>query len=355
MPGPQGAGSGLFGDDILMEMELARMGIMPGEQAGIPAPVSKAGSPQSPGLGGLFNDPLFMLGANMLSNSGPSLQPQSFGSNAGRAALQTQQQLMRQQMLESELGLNKARAAAYGSQGGNPTAGNVQSTFKGANGNIHIISRDGTVRDTGIAFNNNVELVEQKDGSVIAIDRSTGTSLGSVVSPDQAAQATKRAAQTEAQTKLPTELAGIDTQLSKIDKTVGKINEALPLVKGSTVGIESRIRGDLPGFLGGDARTLKQAVKSLQAEFGFDTLAQMRAASKSGGALGQVSERELDLLINAMENIDLEGDPDVLRNNLQKIVTHYNNYKSALQNMRNAILEQAGQPPQENVVNFEDL
>ena len=89
--------------------------------------------------------------------------------------------------------------------------------------------------------------------------------------------------------------------------------------------------------------TGKQAVKSLQANLGFDTLNQMRAASKTGGALGQVSERELDLLINAVEALDLEGDPEVLKENLNKVITHYNNYKRELRKMQDAMRQEAGQ------------
>jgi hypothetical protein len=115
------------------------------------------------------------------------------------------------------------------------------------------------------------------------------------------------------------------------------------LVKDSTVGVESYLRGDLPGIAGGEARQLKQAVKSLQANLGFDTLNQMRQASKTGGALGQVSERELDLLVNAVESLDLEGDPKVLRENLNNVITHYENYKREIEKMKAAMSQEAGQ------------
>ena len=72
----------------------------------------------------------------------------------------------------------------------------------------------------------------------------------------------------------------------------------------------------------------------------------MRAASKSGGALGQVSERELDLLINALRSIDLEGgDPEELRRNFQAVVTHYESYKREIEKMKNAMRQEAGVAP----------
>jgi hypothetical protein len=143
---------------------------------------------------------------------------------------------------------------------------------------------------------------------------------------------------------MPTDLVGLDTSIAKIDSTIAKVESVIPLVKDSTVGLQSKIFGDLPSDAGGgEARQLKQAVKSLQANLGFDTLNQMRAASKTGGALGQVSERELDLLINAVEALDLEGDPEVLKENLNKVITHYNNYKRELRKMQDAMRQEAGQ------------
>ena len=63
--------------------------------------------------------------------------------------------------------------------------------------------------------------------------------------------------------------------------------------------------------------------------------------------MGQVSERELALLINALEAIDLEGDPETLKENLNSVITHYNNYKSEIEIMKNKMREKAGQPAQE--------
>lgn len=45
-------------------------------------------------------------------------------------------------------------------------------------------------------------------------------------------------------------------------------------------------------------------LKTLDANFAFDALNAMREASKTGGALGQVTERELDLLKSSVANLD---------------------------------------------------
>lgn len=49
---------------------------------------------------------------------------------------------------------------------------------------------------------------------------------------------------------------------------------------------------------------LQKDVDTLGANFAFDALQAMRDASKTGGALGQVTERELDLLKSSVGNID---------------------------------------------------
>jgi len=313
-------------------------------------PISRQGSAveatkRNP-IDNLLDNP-FLL--NLLAQSGFSPVPQSPFGAIGRAALgaqqfgrQREQDALRQQLIESQIGLNQFRATPGGL---NPTAGNVQSTFEGDNGNMFIITRDGRTVDTGIKFSNNLQLVEQADGTVVAIDRRTAEQVGTPVTPSEAAGATTRKAQTEAAQELPVDLAGIDAAIQKSDETIDKVNRVLPLVKPNTVGIESAVRGDLPGFLGGEARQLKRAVESLQANFGFDTLNQMRQASKTGGALGQVSERELALLINALEAIDLEGDPDTLKENLNLVVRHYENYKKNLEKIKDAKRQQAGQKP----------
>lgn len=53
----------------------------------------------------------------------------------------------------------------------------------------------------------------------------------------------------------------------------------------------------LKGVAGSPAHNLSQTLLTLQANAGFDRLQEMRNASVAGGALGQVSERELALLM----------------------------------------------------------
>lgn len=62
-------------------------------------------------------------------------------------------------------------------------------------------------------------------------------------------------------------------------------------------------------------------LQTVQANIAFDRLQQMREASKTGGALGSVSEKELALLMNAYGNISQSTSAERLRTNLNKIKT----------------------------------
>jgi hypothetical protein len=84
---------------------------------------------------------------------------------------------------------------------------------------------------------------------------------------------------------------------------------------------EAGIVGNVLGSLGvnQEAVDFRNELASIQANIAFDRLQQMRKASKNGAALGSVSERELDLLMNAYGNINQSTSPEKLKENLINI------------------------------------
>lgn len=70
---------------------------------------------------------------------------------------------------------------------------------------------------------------------------------------------------------------------------------------------------------GTDARDFAAELDTLKANIAFGELTEMRAASKTGGALGQVSERELALLTATLGALDPGQSPENLRAQLDKI------------------------------------
>lgn len=77
--------------------------------------------------------------------------------------------------------------------------------------------------------------------------------------------------------------------------------------------------GSLISPISQDAKDLKLELQAVQSMVAFDTLQKMREASKTGGALGSVSERELDLLMSAYGSLDQGLSAERLLANLQTI------------------------------------
>lgn len=105
-------------------------------------------------------------------------------------------------------------------------------------------------------------------------------------------------------------------QFLRFDRNMKIINRARDMVrKNGGVGWASLLAA-LPD---NDARDLQSALKPLLADLGFDRLQEMRDASPTGGALGQVSERELDLLQSSMGNLDLGASQEQFLRNLDMV------------------------------------
>tara|TARA_R110000772_G_C13239559_1_gene433567 strand:- start:212 stop:1255 length:1044 start_codon:yes stop_codon:yes gene_type:complete len=81
----------------------------------------------------------------------------------------------------------------------------------------------------------------------------------------------------------------------------GLFDQARANVGSWTTGLAGARLGDIAGT---DAYDLKQTISTIQANVGFDKLQSMRQLSKTGGALGSVSEKELALLTGALGSLD---------------------------------------------------
>jgi len=84
---------------------------------------------------------------------------------------------------------------------------------------------------------------------------------------------------------------------------------------------EAGIAGNVLAHLGvnQEATDFKNELSTVQSNTAFDRLQAMRDASKTGGALGAVSERELVLLQSAYGNLEQSSSPQLLRDNLMTI------------------------------------
>jgi len=119
------------------------------------------------------------------------------------------------------------------------------------------------------------------------------------------------------------------------------IERALPMIDNFSAGGIGSILSDMPivdQMFGTDARTLKGHINTIKANAGFDKLQAMRDASPTGGALGQVSEREIDFLQATFGDLSQIQDPEVLK---EKLVMFRFIYNSMIHGMGN----HAYQPP----------
>lgn len=125
---------------------------------------------------------------------------------------------------------------------------------------------------------------------------------------EEEAKVAEAAEMEEAQAAQAAQSAGIVTQ--DIDRVMNLIDEGNPMT-----GLYSGI-ATVPGTAAHDAQRLLDTVR---ANVGFDKLQAMRAASPTGGALGQVSERENALLQATAGSLELSQTEDQLRENLRRL------------------------------------
>lgn len=112
--------------------------------------------------------------------------------------------------------------------------------------------------------------------------------------------------------------------LRNVDNVMVEIDQALGLSKkfgttGFLGDLLSRVKGT-------SAFELKKVINTIDAGIAFETLRQMREASPTGGALGQVSNFEIDLLKATIASTHAGMGAERLAKNLEKIQRHYNNW-----------------------------
>lgn len=83
------------------------------------------------------------------------------------------------------------------------------------------------------------------------------------------------------------------------------------------------IGGVMSGVGGTKAKDLAATLDQIKANIGFDTLAQMRANSPTGGALGSITENELRMLQSVVASLDQSQSQDQFLDNLNKTERQY--------------------------------
>lgn len=115
-------------------------------------------------------------------------------------------------------------------------------------------------------------------------------------------------------------------------RTLKAIDDALEIIDDDSfrlpvAGLGATTASEIGGT---DAADLSEAIKTITSAVGFDRLQKMRDDSPTGGALGQVSERELSLLNASLGSLSQMQSKEQLRNNLVEVQTHYQNAVNAI-------------------------
>ena len=175
------------------------------------------------------------------------------------------------------------------------------------------------IKELGVTSMPTLEIQKNSDGTYSVYNPSTGSLSEPVATAESAALKQKQFYATM-------------SAINSIDGTLGALSEAQRLKSdgedGEAVGgIEYTLLGFLPET---DARLLGSKVKTIQANLAFDKLQNMRDNSPTGGALGQVSNLELDLLKAAVEDLDPKLGVEAFNAQVVKIANHYNRFKQSL-------------------------
>lgn len=96
------------------------------------------------------------------------------------------------------------------------------------------------------------------------------------------------------------QLGTLKQSVASREALIGTIDNAMSKLTPWTTGLGGEIIKHVPGSRAAD---LKEELLTIGASLAFDRLQEMRDASKTGGALGQVTEKELDMLQKSQSSL----------------------------------------------------
>ena len=125
---------------------------------------------------------------------------------------------------------------------------------------------------------------------------------------------------------------------AQANRVIAKVDQAMAQVSPVSAGLGS-LTASIPTT---PARDLQATLDTIKANLGFAELQAMRDASPTGGALGAIAVQELVALQATVASLDQGQRPEVLRQRLQEVRRHYENWKDVMR--RNQELQQGTSP-----------
>lgn len=123
----------------------------------------------------------------------------------------------------------------------------------------------------------------------------------------------------------------LDSSARQLDNAISVIDQALPNVSGGTAGLWGQVTR---GLGGSDAYDLNQQLEPVRAILSFENLQEMRRNSTTGGALGSIAVRELELLGSTVRSLDTAQSPEQLRAALRDTRIQLQRTRQAIANAR---------------------
>lgn len=129
----------------------------------------------------------------------------------------------------------------------------------------------------------------------------------------------------ERQAAFPKNQAAVTAGNAELDRLAEAAQEVL-----NAPGLDriTGIPGALPNIPGSDAANAQAKLDALKSQVGFSVLQNMRNNSPTGGALGQVSDRENEMLQNNLAALSRTQSGPEYRKQLQKIIDYANGSKA---------------------------
>ena len=123
--------------------------------------------------------------------------------------------------------------------------------------------------------------------------------------------------------------------VTKVDRLLEAAKKAKGLVGGMTSGYGS-VLAAIPGT---SARSLSGFLDTIKANAAFNELQDMRANSPTGGALGNVSDKEASLLQSTIGSLDQGQEAPQLNENIDTVIRFFEKAKNASQGKAQATTE----------------
>lgn len=182
-----------------------------------------------------------------------------------------------------------------------------------------------------------------------ALEQRRATAGLAAATREETRSAKQMAADEKRQEKLDKQEQAANAAIMGADRIINEVREAKDKVSGFTAGAGSYLSA-IPLT---DAKDLSKRLATIKANLGFDRLQQMRDASPTGGALGQVAVQELVALQSTIASLDQDQSPAQLRQALDKIETSYANWRDVVRQAGKATVGGQSTGPKE--IDFNSL